>query len=139
MKIPMSLSPGYRVLAACEKWWNHYQGDCSGFVKAVAKELGVTLTGMADDIVGEIQRPPWIRLNSAAQAAQQASLGLVIAGLKATPNGHVVVVVPGPLAHGKYPTAYWGKLNGVGRKNSTINWAWDSKDRDRVVYAWRTF
>jgi hypothetical protein len=31
---------------------------------------------------------------------------------------HVVVVVDGPLAHGKYPTAYWGSLHGIGKKIS---------------------
>ena len=138
MKIPGSLNPSARVVAACEKWWSQYKGDCSGFVKAVAKVLGVPLTGLADDIVDEIKLPPWMLLGSGVEAAQKASLGLVIGALKATPHGHVVVVVPGALAHGKYPTAYWGTLNGTGRQNATINWAWDARHRDKVVYAWRT-
>src|ERR1700693_1601342 len=41
------------------------------------------------------------------------------------PHGHVVVVVAGqPLAHGKYPFAYWGRLGGGGAKDKTVNWAW---------------
>jgi hypothetical protein len=129
-------TPCDRVVAACEKWWDAYKGDCSGFAKAVAKDLQVTLTGMADEIVGEIQKPPWTVLGSGVDAAQQTQYGLVIGGLKADPHGHVVVVVPGPLAQGKYPTAYWGMLNGVGRQNTTINWAWNAQDRDQVIYAW---
>lgn len=36
---------------------------------------------------------------------------LVIGARKESGNGHVVVVVSGaPLAHGKYPFAFWGKL-----------------------------
>ncbi|MET1257375.1 hypothetical protein [Aliikangiella maris] len=62
---------------------------------------------------------------------------LVIVGLKAQPHGHVAIVVPGPLAHGKYPTAYWGSLGGVPKKNTTINWSWNKKDRDNVIYACR--
>ncbi len=129
--------PGKRVVAACEKWWDQYKGDCSGFVKAVGQEIGVAITGMADDIVDAIQSAPWTVLNSGPDAALHTGLGLVIGGLKANPHGHVVVVVPGPLQLGKYPTAYWGMLNGVGRKNTTINWAWNAQDRDRVIYAWR--
>jgi hypothetical protein len=67
---------------------------------------------------------------------------VVIAGLKGAdqakpdPHGHVVVVVSGPLdpSHGKYPTAYWGRLGSVGAKAQTINWAWRAGDRDRVGY-----
>ena len=45
-------------------------------------------------------------------------------------------MVPGPLAHDKYPTAYWGQFGGVGRKAATINWSWNANDRDRVTYAY---
>src|SRR6202034_2574503 len=98
------------IIDACEAEWDAHQSDCSGFAKAVAARLGVTLTGMANDIVGEI-----------AQAPDPA-------------HGHVVVVVQGPLAHGLYPTAYWGQLGGVGKKDMTLNWAWTAGDRDNVVY-----
>ena len=56
-------------------------------------------------------------------------------------HGHVVVVVKGaPLAHGKYPFAYWGRLGhpedaGV---NKTVNWAWTPAARDEVTYASRS-
>jgi hypothetical protein len=55
------------------------------------------------------------------------------------PEGHVVVVVPGPLAHGLYPTAYWGSTAaGIQKKNTTVNWAWKKEDRDKVLYAYYT-
>lgn len=54
-------------------------------------------------------------------------------------HGHVVVVVSTPagqpLAHDKYPFAYWGRLGGGGMRNQTVNWAWREEDRDNVTYA----
>jgi hypothetical protein len=126
-----------KIVDTCEAHFDAHSHDCSGFVKAVASGLGIVMTGMADDIVDEIQTAPWTALADGVAAKAQADLGFfVIGGLKDTPHGHVVVVVQGPLAHGKYPTAYWGRLGGTGRKNTTINWAWNAADRDRVTYAY---
>jgi hypothetical protein len=133
-----SMAGSNDIVAACEKHWEQYKCDCSGFVKAVALELGVTLIGQANDIVDQIGGAPWVPLANGVDAAVKSGLGLVVAGLKDNPHGHVVVVVPGPLAHGAYPTAYWGQLGGVGKKNATLNWAWSAADRDHVSYAWRS-
>lgn len=129
-----------KVLSLCEKHWVKYQKDCSGYVKAVASEIGITVTGQANDIVDQMNGTGWTLCKDGVDARQKAIDGnFVIGGLKATSNGHVVVVVPGPLAHGKYPTAYWGSIGGVGKKNTTINWSWNTTDRDLVVYAYRAF
>ena len=128
--------PGSRIKALCEKHWEKHRSDCSGFVKAVTSELGVVLTGQANDIVAQMQKGSWRLLASGGAAREQATAGsLVLGGLVDQPHGHVVIVVPGPLAHGKYPTAYWGSLGGVGRKETTVNWSWSSVDRDRVLYS----
>lgn len=125
-----------KINKLCEKHWGFYKNDCSGFVKAVAKDLNVMLTGQANDIVDQIQKKPWIVLKDGKEADKDARLGkFVIGGLKATGNGHVVVVVPGVLAHGKYPTAYWGSIAGLGRKKTTINYSWRVSVRDEVIYA----
>ena len=50
-------------------------------------------------------------------------------------HGHVVVVIAGPLAHGAYPTAYWGSLGGDPGRADTLNDAWTVADRDRISYA----
>jgi hypothetical protein len=130
-------TPQQQIIDACEANYTAHIGDCSGFCKAVARELGITfLSGMANDIVDEIQTAPWIVLADGIAAKAQADAGnLVIGGLKDLPHGHVVVVVQGPLAHEKYPTAYWGSLAGKPGKNQTINWAWNMADRDHVIYA----
>jgi hypothetical protein len=78
--------------------------------------------------------PRWENLGAApATAILRANAGrLVIGGLKQAPNGHVVIVVKSaPLP---YPVAYWGRLGHVGRKNTTINWSWNSTDRPLVRY-----
>jgi hypothetical protein len=124
------------IIAQCESVWNANKGDCNAFAKAVASAFGVTLNGDANGIVDQISSEPgWTKANDgpAAKAAAEAG-NLVIGGRKDTPHGHVVVVVSGPLANGKYPTAYWGSLGGVGRKSATINYAWRVGERDQVVY-----
>ena len=126
-----------KITQACEKHWDPHKDNCSGFVKAVATELGFTLTGQANDIVDQLSVLPWTTVTCGKQAKEQADLGyFVVGGLKATANGHVVVVVTGPLNREKYPTAYWGRLGGEGKKATTINWAWNSSDRDKVTYAY---
>ena len=131
-------SPQQQIINACIAQYEQHIGDCSGFAKAVAAALGVPLEGMANDIVDQIQAAPWTALADGIAAKNQADAGsFVVGGLKDNPHGHVVVVVQGPLdtAHQKYPTAYWGSLAGKPGKDQTVNWAWNSTNRDHVVYA----
>jgi hypothetical protein len=143
-----------RIITICETNWEEHQNDCSGFVKAVALALGISTFSSndnADVITDKLhQATDWTALapGDGIAAKAQADLGaFVVACLKGTdqvqpsPNGHVAVVVSGPLdlAHGKYPTAYWGSLGGVGAKAQTVNYAWRAVDRDRVGYFARSF
>lgn len=130
------------IINICEANFEANAGNCSGFVKAVAATLAVTLNGLADDIVTQIQTGDWQQLADGVAAAEKAGEGwLVVGGLQGGENvppqshGHVVIAVSGPLAHGLYPSAYWGKLGSVGKKNTTINWAWNTDSRDKVIYA----
>jgi hypothetical protein len=132
-----------RVREACEACFEAHKGDCSGFARAVADKLEVTLQGLADQIVDSLRAGQgWTPLPDGIAAAKSAHDGkLVMAGLRGSEqahpdaHGHVVVIVDGPLAHDAYPSAYWGKLGGTGAKDKTINWAWTAEDRDRVFYA----
>jgi hypothetical protein len=134
---------GDPVREACEACFEAHNDDCSGFARAVATELGVSLQGVADQIVETLRAGEgWSSLPDGVAAAKSAHDGkLVMAGLKGSEqahpdaHGHVVVIVDGPLAHGAYPSAYWGQLGGTGAKDKTINWAWTVEDRDRVSYA----
>jgi len=132
------------VADACESVWPSYKGDCSGFVRAVCARLDVSIPLQdADGIIRYLSGIPAgvERLRSGAEAAQRAEAGaLVIGGLRGVEHapprtrGHVVVVVDGPVAHGSYPTAYWGMLGGTGERRKTVNYAWREADRDNVSY-----
>src|SRR6185312_7656464 len=109
-----------RVRDACEACFEANQHDCSGFVRAVAEQLGVTISGLANEIVDTIRSgEEWRAVPDGVAAAERAAAGkLVIGGLRGdeqfehSNHGHLVVVVDGPLAHGRYPSAYWGSLGG---------------------------
>jgi hypothetical protein len=139
-------STAARIITICETNWESNKSDCNAFVKAVAGALGVTgLDGDADQITGTITGPGWRQLADGVEAKQAADAGeFVVGGLRgsehnpARAHGHVVVVVTGGLANKKYPTAYWGSLGGIGRKNSTVNYSWREGDRDKVHYAAKT-
>lgn len=130
------------IVLACESEWEAHKADCSSFVNAVAARLQVPPHGMANDIADAISKQPWSRLPDGVEAGRSAAAGrFVVAGLKGSDraepsrHGHVVVVVRGELAHEKYPTAYWGRPGAVGSKAQTINFARNSQDRDKVIYA----
>lgn len=130
------------ILQICEQEWTTDKSDCAAFVRDVAARLGVSLTGQANDIVNQITSGDWQPLPDGVTAKKAADAGLfVVCGLRgadqAQPaaHGHVAVVVSGPLAQDKYPTAYWGKLGAVGERNQTINYAWKVEDLPRVKYA----
>lgn len=124
----------------CELEWDRWKNDCSGFIKAVGARLGIAMTGNANTLIDSMRNKPWVALGkSPAKANQAAKNGyFVIAGLKATPNGHVAVVVPG--GTDAVPNAYWGQLGGVGKKNTGVNWSWKKTDLPNVEYfyhAWK--
>ena len=134
-----------KIIDACEEVFDDNSDDCNKFAKAVSAKFGVPLTGNADAIVDQIQGAGWTSLADGVEAKAKADDGwLVIGGLKGADenppadHGHVVIVVSGPLAHDKYPTAYWGRLGGGGEKNQTVNYAWKQANCDNVVYAARS-
>jgi hypothetical protein len=133
-----------KIIDSCEANWDAHKNDCSGFLKAVATEFAVDLTGQADNITDQITGEDWTVLSDGVEAKAKADDGwFVVAGMKSTDhippqsNGHVAMVVSGELAQGKYPTGYWGQLGAVGAKNKTLNWAWNKDSRDMLIYAGR--
>jgi hypothetical protein len=43
------------VIAACEAEWNKFKSDCSGFAKAVARRLGISLSGQANSMIDALE------------------------------------------------------------------------------------
>ncbi|GGA01292.1 NlpC/P60 family protein [Dyella caseinilytica] len=125
------------IVAACEKNWDHWKHDCSGFVNAVTTDLGIPITGTANQMMDDLNVPGsgWTVLGNDPQKAQDyANKGyLVIAGTKAKSHGHVVIIVP--VSHAvKYPYGYWGQYGGTGMKNERITKAWRPEDLPTVQY-----
>jgi hypothetical protein len=120
------------IIDVCEADWDANKSDCNHFVKAVADDLGVTIFSAGDDadtITDKLSNAAgWSLIPDLSTVENDAAAGqFIIAGLKSadfTPpraHGHVVVVVKGDdPAHPGYPMAYWGKLGGVGEKDSSI-------------------
>ncbi|MFH1982729.1 MAG: hypothetical protein ABIL58_12875 [Pseudomonadota bacterium] len=118
---------------------------CNKFVSAVGNTFNVLLSGNADDIVNQIRGANWTQHKHDGQAAAFAAVNgkFVVAGMTSaelgSAHGHVVVVVKGPLAFDKYPTAYWGSENELirpnGKMGTTINYSFSKDDRDKVTYA----
>ena len=100
------------IVDQCKKAWEgefvkglKNRDNCSGFVKAVAKGLGIPLseTANADGLMDEISTK-WTAIASGKEAAHQAEVGkFVLAGLKSgnhnpvRNNGHVCIVIAGGL------------------------------------------
>jgi len=121
-----------QIVDACEAAWDANKSDCGHFVRAVASSLGVALFDPNDNADGILDKlsvaPGWNPLPDRGTVEADAAAGaFIVAGLRGgelvppEAHGHVIVVVRGDdINHPGFPMAYWGKLNGVGQKNSSI-------------------
>lgn len=138
------------IVDACKKSWeSEYlkgtknKNNCSGFVKAVAQQLGASLPATADaDGIIDALAETWQILSDGPEAARRASVGeLVIAGLKSsdhTPprnNGHVAIVVSGELYRHAYPKCWCGSIGAAqSQGEKSVGEVWNHTDRDNVTY-----
>lgn len=138
------------IVEECKESWDEQfvaniknSNNCSGFVKSVANKLGVPLpqAAQADGIVDAIE-VSWTKIHTGIEAAKKAAEGfLVVAGLrsgehaKKTNQGHVVIIVSGPLYRSKYPRC-WGGSTGTAQSNGnkSVGEVWSTADRDNVTY-----
>lgn len=131
---------------ACDKNYEKNKNNCSGFVKAVAKELGYALpSGNADSIMENLPKNKWERIPDGASAERLAAKGVfVIVGLKSkdhmkedTHYGHVSVVIKGNLVEGKYPLVWSGSIGGPvaqSKGNKSVARIWRRADAANVKY-----
>jgi len=140
------------LVSKCTEAWDEEfikgtknKDNCSGFVKAVAKKLGVPIdeTANADGIVDALDgSDSWSKLATGKDAASKAGLGtFVVAGLKSgdhTParnNGHVVIIVSGDLYKGIYPKCWCGSIGSAQSQGTkSVGEVWSRTDRDSVGY-----
>lgn len=138
------------IIDSCKTSWEEEflkgtknRDNCSGFVKAVAKKLGVPLpdTANADGIVDHLDKN-WKKLASGSDARLKAQTGsFVIAALKgsghapARNNGHVAIVVDGDLYRQKYPMLWGGSIGSAQSQGTkSVGEVWNTRDRDSVTY-----
>jgi hypothetical protein len=136
-----------RIIASCKKHFTGYNIiDCNAFAKAVAADFGVVFTGNADSIVDQIEGDDWIPVKDSFEAKEKADAGyLVVVGIRgkdyvpAKNNGHVAIVVSGPLdtINKKYPMGYWGQYKGKGKPNESISQSFNKASLAKVTYACR--
>ncbi len=130
------------IVAACQKWYSSFSNDCSGFVRAVTAELGHPVSGNANGIMTELASSrAWEAIDRAAAVEAVKTGTLVIAGLKSSEhnparnNGHVVIVIDGPLYRNTYPLVWGGSIgNAQSRGTKTVGEVWNRSDRDAVKY-----
>ena len=136
------------IIAVCQKQILIHPNDCSAFVRTVANACGVILRGNANGIVMQLRSSGQALRNGTAAGQAAASGKLVVGGLAAAGNGHVVIVVKGPIVGG-HPYAFWGRYHAVrtgSGQNDFVNvgftqghgsmrWAFRAPDLASVVYA----
>jgi hypothetical protein len=128
------------IVAACRKHFDEHSDNCSGFVRAVANELGYSLTGNADGILDQIEKG-WTKIDRLKAIDAVKAGTLVIAGLKSSEHdpprnhGHVAVVVDGSLYNGKYPLVWGGSIGSAQSPGTkSVGEVWRKSDRDAVRY-----
>lgn len=146
----MAPAVAQQVADTCREVWPTKKNACNLFAIEVADRLGVTLTGLADDIVDQIRGSAWTRLTDGVAARDAAVQGkLVIAGMKhdefTTPRteGHVAIVVPGNMNPGGWaPAGYWGSTDPVvaakGGVGDPISLCFRAEDKAKITYACQT-
>lgn len=130
------------IVAACRKWYATFSNDCSGYVRAVTRELGHPVDGNADGIMNELARSAaWESIDRETAVASAREGKLIVAGLKSSEHnptanhGHVVIVVDGPLYHDKYPLVWGGSIGSAqSRGTKSVGEVWRRSDRDHVHY-----
>lgn len=145
--------------ALCSFAFATNQGDCSGLVKEVARFVGVYLPDVQANGLIDFMSSYWDQVSDddAQGFAEQARF--VVAGLKASPNGHVLIVLPGgevrsggyqytdqagtvrtAAFHGSYPrscsTALGGWPGAISNGDKSVFDAWGNVQKYARVQYW---
>ncbi len=124
-----------------------YKDACNYFAIEVAHRLGLSLSGLADEIIASVRvDPAWTAITDGPSARQAAMLGkFVIAGVPSDAyspprsEGHVAIVTAGPMnGAGWAPAGYWGSTDstiaGKGGSGMPISNCFTPDVKDFIVY-----
>ena len=139
------------IRTALAKNWQDVstRSNCSGFLRSVAADFGIT--GLDKVANGQIEyiMTSWESIPTAALAADEAAKGsFVVAVLRGSEHadhrdeGHVAIVLPGPLQQrgsgdtgGAYPFVWCaGGKGGQSDGTRTVGDVWRPADRNHVHY-----
>ncbi|HTI38981.1 MAG TPA: hypothetical protein VL484_15555 [Vicinamibacterales bacterium] len=154
-----------RIISSCVRCWfernpsgHRNWGDCSGFVKAVQKDLGLRpFTGQANDIYSEVvDRNDWLVLGHGAEGASKAgaaanagALTVAVWENRAQPgepgwarhpgHGHIAIVTAYLPMLGHTPEQHsigaWGQLGKVGHLMDRMSQSFGHGKRASIRYA----
>lgn len=143
------MSSNQCITNKCEESWEEEfipsiknKNNCSGFVKSVANKLNISIPQVQADGIVDFIKNTWAKIDTGPDAVRKAKEGyFVLAGLKSsdhsisTNQGHIVIVIDGPLYHNKYPICWGGSTGSAQSKgNKSIGEVWNRIDRDKVIY-----
>jgi len=105
-----------KILSTCNKIWNNesaLHGNCSGFVRKIALNLGVNIEGDANRLCQKFTSKSdssWHEATSYKHASELADKGFLVIAAKPEANrsGHVMIVVSGNTSDG-YPRVFGGE------------------------------
>lgn len=134
-----------KLLQTCQQAYKSYEANCSGFLKEVCLELGVTVDQGNADAIADFLDSNWTKLKDHADAKKVVDdHKFVVAVLKSSDsnkvpkpsNGHVAIVIPGELYRKIYPKVYCGGMSPLGRSkgDKSVGEIWAKVDRDSVKY-----
>jgi hypothetical protein len=144
--VPEASEATNRVLKASFQHFHAWQMDCSGYVKAVARELGVPIhQGMANGIVDSLAKGEggWQRLGSLEEAQAAANRGnFVVVGLEnpehgvgELPHGHLAIILPG----GPTPVVACGSMTPGGARHPWVQGTPPVIPWNATVHGWLVF
>lgn len=143
------MSSNQCITNKCEESWEEEfipsiknKNNCSGFVKSVANKLNILIPQVQADGIVDFIKNTWTKIDTGLDAVRKVKEGyFVLAGLKSsdhsisTNQGHIVIVIDGPLNHNKYPICWGGSTGRAQSKgDKSISEVWNRIDRDKVIY-----
>ncbi len=151
----------------CEDVHTHFPDNCSGGVKYFAQQYPIDTTDFEDKNANGLVDyfdANWKSVDTEAEAQKLADSGrFVVAGRKDTPNGHVIVILPGGMKDsggyeftdrngktqtaqnkGKYPRAcstasgHWPGAKSKGEKSAFDPWGSQTKYQEVDYWVYPT-